>query len=76
MVHTVTLVIPAHKAALGLLWHPVFYQGRQNATLMIHEGAAVPLLAVFRHIPPLIPSIEVGGDGHIQLERLRLRRID
>ena len=76
MVHTVTLAIPVHKAALGLLRYPVFYQGRQDVPLMIHEGAAVPLLAAFRHIPPLIPSIEVGGDGHIQLERLRLRRID
>ena len=43
---------------------------------MIQERAAVPLLAVLRHVPPLVPFVEVSGEGHVQLHSGGLRRQD
>lgn len=75
-VYAVLFSIPVHKAALLFLRHPVFDEGTQNLVFILQEGSAIPFLAGLINIAPLIPAVEVGGQGHIELEQSGFGRLD
>src|SRR5699024_7925130 len=69
-------IVPAHAAPLFLLLHPVSDQGPLDLILVVQQRPAVPFLTRLVYIAPLVPPIEIGGQGHIEFEQGWLRRLD
>ena len=61
-------MIPMHDAALCLLRHPVFHQCRRDLILIAAQLTALQQCAAVVEIAVLVPLVEIGGQGHIQLE--------
>ena len=76
MASRLSFVVPVHEAPLRLLRRPVLHHGAQDPVLVVQKRPAVPFLTNLVPIPPLIPGIEAGGEGHVQLEQGGFRRVD
>ena len=63
-----------HDAALRLLRHPVFHQRRRDLILIAPQLTALQQCAAVVEFAVLVPLVEVGGQGHIQLEGGQLGR--
>ena len=63
-----------HETALGFLRHPVFHQCRHDLILIAAQLTALQQCAAVIEIAVLVPLIEIGGQGHIQLEAGQLGR--
>ena len=73
-IDTVGLIIPMHDAALGFLRHPVFHQRRRDLILIAAQLTALQQCAAVIEITVLVSLVEIGGQGHIQLEGGQLGR--
>ena len=73
-VDAVRLMVPMHDAALCLLRHPVFHQCRRDLILIAAQLAALQQCAAVVEIAVLVPLVEIGGQGHIQVEGGQLGR--
>ena len=63
-----------HETALGFLRHPVFHQCRRDLILIAAQLTALQQCAAVIEIAVLVPLVEIGGQGHIQLEGGQLGR--
>ena len=63
-----------HEPSFRLLRHPVFDQCRRDLILIAAQFTAFQKCAAIIEFAVLVPLIEIGGQGHIQLQRSQLRR--
>ena len=63
-----------HETSLGLLRHPAFHQCRHDLILIAAQLTALQQCAAVIEIAVLVPLMEIGGQGHIQLEGGQLGR--
>ena len=63
-----------HETSLRLFRHPVFHQRRHDLILIAAQLTALQQCAAVIEITVLVPLVEIGGQGHIQLERGQLGR--
>ena len=73
-VNAVCFIIPMHDAALRLLRHPVFHQRRRDLILIAPQLTALQKCAAVIKFAVLVSLVEIGGQGHIQLEGGQLGR--
>ena len=63
-----------HETALRLLRHPVLHQRRHDLILITAQLTALQQCAAIVEITVLVPLVEIGGQGHVELERGQLGR--
>ena len=63
-----------HETSLCLLRHPAFHQCRHDLILIAAQLTALQQCAAVIEIAVLVPLVEIGGQGHIQLEGGQLGR--
>ena len=57
-----------HETSLGFLRHPVFHQCCRDLILIAAQLTALQQCAAVVEITVLVPLVEIGGQGHIQLD--------
>ena len=57
-----------HEPSLRLLRHPVFHQRRRDLILIASQLTPFQKCAAIIEFAVLVPLVEIGGQGHIQLE--------
>ena len=61
-------MVPVHETSLGFLRHPVFHQRRRDLILVASQLTALQQCAAVIEITVLVSLVEIGGQGHIQLQ--------